>query len=368
MHKNKSLKELNILRAIAFILVVEQHTMGGFYRTKNITNLNYGIFSLLYVMAKPAVSIFVCISGIVLFYNYSEKFNVAKYYKKRISSIIIPYITWSLIYLFLSGDMSHIIMILLSGGARFHLWYMGMIIRLLIYFPIILYLSKKVYKSNTFVKIAIFILLVISYYYLNKYQNEICHYIINLIYSNPTKYEKKFINISPLFWYLYFIIGIYISFSYDKFKKIILKYKALIFIGYIFLLSYSYLNQVKVIKFNRCLYLAYCVFSFLALYIVSVKFTNKTGTCNFFNFISRYSFSSYLAHIWVLGKLMKIMQWSHENILLYGLTLWLGTSIAAPFLMKLITYIPFTKVITGKPSSNALLLKITGKTGFGQSV
>lgn len=58
MNKNGRLKELDILRALAFIFVVEQHSMGGYYNIKGISYLYYGIFKFFYTLAKPAVACF----------------------------------------------------------------------------------------------------------------------------------------------------------------------------------------------------------------------------------------------------------------------------------------------------------------------
>lgn len=356
------LKEIDILRALAFILVVEQHTMGGFSNIKGISTFNYNIFSFIYVLAKPAVSIFICISGITLFYTYSKKIIIKNYYKKRINTIVIPYIIWSILYLLISGDTKDLLIKLLSGNASYHLWYMGMTIRLLMYFPIILYLSKIINKSNDIIKITVFIILSILYYYLSKYQYIISSNLIYLIFSNPTQNQKRLINITPLFWYLYFIIGIYISFDYNKFKDIVIKNKFLITICYIFLLIYSYLTQIQIIKFNRVLSLSYYIFSFLALYIFSYKISNKTKAYKFFNFIGKYSFSAYLSHILVVNNLANIIP--SKNILFYGFSIWIGTSIITPCIIKCISYFPYTKFITGVKSNPIFLSEVNIKTKY----
>lgn len=362
--ENKRLKELDILRAFAFILVVEQHSMGGFINIVGITTVDSKIFTIFYVLAKPAVSIFLCISGIALFYAYYENFNLKKYYIKRISNIFIPYIIWSIIYLIINNDIDSLFIKLLSGSGCYHLWYMGMNIRLLIYFPIILYFFKKIRQSSLKFKSVTFILLIISYYYISKYQTIISSNLINFVFTNPTKYEKRLINISPLFWYLYFIIGVYISFNYKKFKDNILKYKTIIITCYMILLMYSYLNLVKVIKFNRILSLSYYIFSFLALYILAVKLSTKVKIYNFFNFINKYSFGSYLAHILVINKVSNILKlyFNINNILVYGFILWIGSSIITPLIIKIISYIPYTKFVTGVKSVSYIsyIKSITG--------
>ncbi|AKA67338.1 acyltransferase family protein [Clostridium scatologenes] len=74
--KNARLKELDVLRAFAFIFVVEQHTMGGYFNIKGISYLYYEIFKFMYTLAKPAVAVFLCISGIVVSYSSLKKFVI----------------------------------------------------------------------------------------------------------------------------------------------------------------------------------------------------------------------------------------------------------------------------------------------------
>lgn len=137
---------------------------------------------------------------------------------------------------------------------------MGMIIRVFIYFPIILLIAKKIHKQKLIFRILVFIMIILSYYEISKYQNIISNKFISFLFTNPTKLQSKFINITPLFWYLYFVIGIYISLNYKIFKEKILKLKVPVLFFYLSLFLYSYLNEMKFIKFNRWLSLSYFVF------------------------------------------------------------------------------------------------------------
>lgn len=352
MNKKNRLKELDILRALSFIFVVEQHAMGGYCNIEGLSSMYYGIFKFFYTLAKPAVACFLCISALSLCHSYSKSFNYKKYYKKRITNVLIPYTVWSVIYIFINNkytSLTDLLLQILSGSSFYHLWYMGMIIRLFIYFPVILLIAKKIHKQKFIFRILVSIILILAYYEISKYQNVLSNKVISFLFTNPTKLQSKVINISPLFWYLYFVIGIYISLNYKTLKEKILKFKLPILFFYLALFLYSYLNEMKLIKFNRCLSLSYFVFSILGWYIISIKLLNNIISYNFFNFISKYSFGGYLCHILVIECIVDSIQliFNIKDLLVIGLITWITSSILSPCLIKLINFIPYTKFMTG---------------------
>ncbi|MEW9095824.1 MAG: acyltransferase [Clostridiaceae bacterium] len=352
MNNTDRLKELDVLRAISFIFVVEQHTMGGYSRIDGISYSYFQIFKFFYTLAKPAVAAFLCISAISLFYSYSKEFDWKKYYIKRITKVFIPYTLWSITYLFVFDkytNLTNLFIQLLSGDAAYHLWYMAMIIRLYIYFPLILFAAKKIHEQNLILRILVFLTLVLSYYQVSKYQSLISNKFTHFIFNNPTEIQAKIINVSPLFWSLYFILGIYIALNYEAFKKRILKFKIPVIFIYISLFVYAYLNEMEKVKFNRGLSLLYFVFSILAWYIISVSLSNKIKIYSFFNFISKYSFASYMYHILVVGFVVNNVRiyLNLNDWLAIGLTTWMMTSILTPVLIKIISYIPYSEFITG---------------------
>lgn len=354
---NARLKEVDVLRALSFIFVVEQHTMGGYYNIDGISSLYYGIFKFFYTLAKPAVASFLCISAISLCYSYSQNFDYKHYYIRRIVTVFIPYTVWSMIYIFINKkytNLTDLFLEILSGDSCYHLWYMAMVIRLFIYFPIILLAAKKIHEQKFMFRLITFLLFILSYYEISKYQIVISNKFINLLFTNPTKLQSKFINVSPLFWYLYFGIGIYIAFNYKTFKEKILKFKFPVLLFYIALFIYSYLNEMNLVKFNRCLSISYFVFSILGWYIISLKLSNNVATYNFFNFISKYSFGGYLCHILVVGHVVNSVRliFNLNDWLAIGVITWIVSSIISTCLIKLITYIPYTRFITGIKHKN----------------
>jgi peptidoglycan/LPS O-acetylase OafA/YrhL len=123
--KQERLPEIDILRAIAFIFVVVQHTLGGYSNIEGIPYSSFTIMKLMYVMAKIAVPIFLFISAVALFYVHTKKFSCKSYYLKRIKYLLVPYIIWSAINMIKLGNedrFSDFIIEIIAGNGGFHLW------------------------------------------------------------------------------------------------------------------------------------------------------------------------------------------------------------------------------------------------------
>ena len=67
--KQERLQEIDILRAIAFIFVVVQHTLGGYSNIEGIPYSSFTVMKLMYVMAKIAVPNFLFIYAIIVVSN-----------------------------------------------------------------------------------------------------------------------------------------------------------------------------------------------------------------------------------------------------------------------------------------------------------
>lgn len=349
---NKRLKELDILRAIAFIFVVAQHTLGGFSNVKGINHLEFIVMKFIYVMGKTAVPIFFFISAVSLFYVYFNKFNWKSYYIKRLKYVLIPYIIWSAINMHKLGNadsFKNFTIQLIAGNGAFHLWYMGTILRVYLFFPAILWIGKKVYLMNSRIKTSIFVGLVIIYYEVSVYQNTISDKLSLFIFKTPTEVQNRIVSISFLFWFLYFVIGIYFALNYEYFKEKVLKYKVIIIIIYFMLFIYAYLNELEIVSFTRSLSLLYTICSILVFYILSIALVRSDKVYKTMRFIGDYSFVSYMAHIIVINEVVNRirLKFHTQDYLVLGLLAWSITSIITPVIFSLISYIPYSQYITG---------------------
>lgn len=354
--KQERLREIDILRAIAFIFVVVQHTLGGYSNIEGISYNSFIIMKFIYIMAIPAVPIFLFISAVALFYSHSKKLDCKSYYLKRIKFILVPYIIWSAINMIKLGNedrFKDFIIEVIGGNGAFHLWYMGMVIRIFLLFPIILWLVKKVHLLKVKYKIGIFILLFGIYYSILKYQDIISEKMGQLIFGMPTEIQQRIIDISPLFWYIYFLIGVCFILNYDYFMKKIIQYKSIIIVSYAVLLVYSFFNEIGEIESVKIVYLLYMIISIVVFYIAAVKLAEKNIIYRMIKIIGDYSFGAYMAHIIVINYVSNeiIIELGTRNYLFVGVLTLVITVIITPLFMKVISYIPFSEYVTGAKRS-----------------
>lgn len=359
---NNRLKELDVLRAVAFIFVVAQHTLGGFSNVKGINHLEFIIMKFVYVMAKTAVPIFLFISAVALFYVYLNKFNWKKYYIKRLKYVFIPYIIWSAINIYKLGNTDQFkdfILQLIAGNGAFHLWYMGTILRVYLFFPIILWAGRKLYLMNGEIKTSIFIGLVIIYYEVSAYQNIIADKLSLFIFKTPTELQSRIVSISFLFWFIYFVIGIYFALDYKYFKEKVLKYKVILAIVYFSSFIYAYLNELEVVHFVRSMYLLYTMSSILFFYMISLVLISSDKIYKVMRLIGDYSFVAYMAHVIVINQVVNRIRLKYhtQDYLVLGLLAWSITSIGTPVVFWLISYIPCSQYVTGNKNIKKIKYK-----------
>jgi len=311
--KKERLLEFDVLRAIAFIFVVLQHSIGGFSFRNDISVQDFLVSKFLYVMAEIAVPLFVFLTGVALLYTYYDKFDIKSFYIKKLKFLVFPFFIWSLFIMFYNNEPidKHVFENIFTGNAQYHLWYMAMILRIYLYFPIILNIARLIKKSNKYIRIGCFIFLTLGYWsLLNHY--EILGILSKLIFKNPTDLQNKFINITPLFYYLYFVIGAYIITNYKTFKKLIFRYKYIVVFAYILAFLYYYYieisdrieNPFPYIKSYTLTSIFYRSISILFFYILSYYIVIKLKKIFYLlKIISKYSFPAYLIHVFIMNNL-----------------------------------------------------------------
>lgn len=349
---NERLKEIDVFRALAFIFVVVQHTLGGFSNIKGIPYSNYIFMKFMYVMAKTAVPMFLFISAVGLFYVYYKKFEWKKYYIKRIKFVLIPYIIWSAINMYKLGNedrFKDFFIEIIAGNGAFHLWYMGMVIGLFLIFPVILWLVRKIHPLSVEIRIAVFTIATFIYYYVAKNQSSIADAAGKLIFGTPTEVQQRILNISILFWYLYFMLGICFILNYDYIKEKLLRYKILIYTSYGLLFIYAFFNETDKIDFIRPVSLLYIVFSITAFYLISVCLAKNELVYKSLKFIGDYSFAAYMAHVIVVNYMANqiMIDFNTRNYLFTGILTLIITAVFTPVIIKFLSFFPYSEYITG---------------------
>ncbi|MFD3158645.1 acyltransferase [Haloimpatiens sp. FM7330] len=381
--KKSRILELDILRAIAFIFIVIQHTIGVYSNSKMANFTDILILKFIYEISKIGVPIFITLTGMVLFYRYYDDFNLVDFYKKRIKYIFIPYTIWCIPFLIIKNSpltFKYITMEILSGNSWTHLWYMGMVLRIYLYFPLIIFFTRKLLKCSKTIKVIFLVLYFIFYWWVLKNNNIISENIGIWIFKNPTKFQQKFINVTPVFWSIYFVIGIYIIFVYEQFKKIIWKHRKLLSTIYTITLVYSYYTSIKdkigdpipFIRFNHALHIFCCIISILFFYLIALYISNfKNKLYRFLKFTAEYSFPAYILHVFIVAVIIipEVCLIDHPRysnfisfvvntlnhtwstpkhcLLLFSIILCILTVVITPCICYLISFLPFSKYILG---------------------
>lgn len=373
----KRLLELDILRGFAFILVVVEHTLGGYSYSKDISTSNLFITRFIYTMSKPAVVIFLALTAMGLVYTYYDKFNLKSFYIKKLKFLVIPYIIFSflnIVFLKHTDRLKSFIAQIVTGNAAYHLWYMAMTLRVYLFFPLILLIIRKINRKSISIKAGFFISYFLGYWWLLKNDINITNFLGTLIFKNPDDLQQRFINITPVLWSLYFVVGVYIILNYDKFKALILKYKKIVAALYGLTLAYNYYDEIRdvignplpYIKFNYIININSRILSILFFYIVSVYILNKRKILSkLLMFIGKYSFPAYMFHIVVIQYIVNNY---HQTKNLYSpMLLLIETVMFTTIIFYVINYLPYSEYAIGiksKPKINFASVKNSFKHIF----
>src|SRR4051812_25941231 len=104
--KKQKLDEIEALRAFAFLAVVLQHAIGH-YAYGPESRLSDGVLlGVLLLLAKFAVPVFIFITGLVLFYNYSDGVQFGRFVRKRFKDILLPYMPWVILYSIINNGLT----------------------------------------------------------------------------------------------------------------------------------------------------------------------------------------------------------------------------------------------------------------------
>ena len=90
--------EWDVIRGIAFLAIVLQHSIGQFAYRKDTSLFDAYTLAAIYHLIKFGVPAFVLLTGAALVYNYYGKFNYPTFIRKRSRDILVPYFLWTVIY------------------------------------------------------------------------------------------------------------------------------------------------------------------------------------------------------------------------------------------------------------------------------
>lgn len=153
---------LDLLRVISALGVVLIHVSAPFV-TQNMKVVNevFWAGNLFNALGRFSVPIFVIISG---YFVLKPIPNLAEFYRKRFTRILLPFICWTVVYLLWSFFFDHTRSFKIWEGVfwgkpYFHLWFLGMLMGLYVVAPLLSDLLHRIGTNNfAYVAIGAFIL------------------------------------------------------------------------------------------------------------------------------------------------------------------------------------------------------------------
>ncbi|WP_454190673.1 acyltransferase [Paenibacillus sp. Marseille-Q7038] len=374
MSSKPRITAIETLRGISFLAVVLQHSIAHYAYVPDVTYTDGVMMSILLMLSKFAVPAFLFITGMVLFYNYEDQFTSGAFIKRRITDIFLPYMIWSLIYIFfyawktagLAGfsslELGEILMQLLTGKSSSHLWYIIMIMRLYLLFPIIrsgVLLLKNKYRET--VLLTFLLMMGVIYLILMFYRGKIgvLAEIADIPFITPwlTVYADR----NVFYFFLYFLLGAAAGLYPNWWQSMVMRSRVLIvplfmlFTGYyVYELSRQFLtpdglhiqfNRVALLKPDMALYL---VISIFLVYLIAMRLP-EGKVSRIFASIGNLSFGAYLMHALMLIGTYKIeaVLYPNWNVSWKMLFTWLIASLLSLGATRLIAYLKIGKWAVG---------------------
>ncbi|HUC79147.1 MAG TPA: acyltransferase [Candidatus Saccharimonadales bacterium] len=348
---------IEFVRIVFIIAVISVHIMatGPLYNSPTS-----GAVWMLFHVSR---NLFIILTSIVLIYSFGvgRPFNAKKFYLKRFALVLIPYMTWSLIYQVGHGIQQHTVFSFLStfvynivtANAMYHLYFLLLSMQIYLLFPLIRYLFGKIKQyPRRVIAISFIIQLVITSF---------IHYSPNIPgLSWWFNYPDKNI----LSYQFYIVIGAFMASNVKAFEDYIYSKRRVLYklasvvavfgqVIYLLQAINGVSPAVASAVFQPYLVIESTVFG-LALFALGVQW-NRGGMSHkrLVTLIAEDSFGIYLCHVFVISYVIVPFQPASNNWITALTTLIVGVPVvyALSFgLTELARHTPLSLLLTGRKS------------------
>lgn len=361
---------LDVLRALAVMMVIIVHA-GDVYFYDSAT-LTFGTeTSIFAVLFRSAVPLFIIMSSILLL---PIKIDTTNFFKRRFTRVFIPFLIWSIIYVFLPTPselafggpanaftdsglhvfLYNLIMIPINfTGSNVHFWFIYIILGLYLFMPIISPWIKTVTKKSLLFFLAIWGV-TLFFPYIRLYFPEIhgeCDwndfgmfyyfggylgYVIlgYFLHHHNTLNRNKSVTIGVILFIVGFIVT-YLGLRSDQNE-------------FLNTLANSNIEDWKQIEFHISYLAPSVVIMTAGVFLIFQKIKISNSVKRVFREISELSYGIFLVHyilvLWISDWLNDLLS---INTGVEQLIIALITFLASYIIVKLISYIPKSKYIIG---------------------
>lgn len=317
------IEEIEALRGFAFLAVVLQHSIAHYFPLPDTGLADGVILGLLLLLSKFAVPLFVFITGLVLFYNYDGDVQYGVFIRKRFKDIVLPYLPWAVWYAIVfqhlnvieAGSLSKLALLILTGKASYHLWYIVMIIQFYLLFPLLQRLVRKWKPASEIKAAAVVFLLGVLYLLLMQQSGVIYRLAASLNIPVLSSYFMKYLDRNALMFFFYFAFGAAAGLYLEYWRTWMMRFQYVIMGVYGILLGAMLFVVVAHFKIHPTIAIRYddlsllrpqmavlLTVSLMAVYIFAMNFTKHApaSLIKMITIAGSYSYTAYLAHAFVL--------------------------------------------------------------------
>ncbi|MEK3733005.1 MULTISPECIES: acyltransferase [unclassified Paenibacillus] len=374
--RKERIEEVTLLRAMAFMAITMQHCIAEYIYRPDIAQPDAVMLGMLFHFTRFGTPTFVFLSGLILFYNYAEKLNYLTYVRKRATDILVPFLTWTVIYwvsvsiisghsFTAAGTWTTLVRQLVEPSYGYHLWFILMIFQFYLLLPLLLRLAKPVHSfiqrepeqafRRTLMLVAGAAIVYGALTWFSYYRAGASAAAIGGFWEWLMVHRSKWF----VFYFFYFLLGAVCAYGLDRFRRVAVS--SLLASGLAFILLYIWAGyellgiSTTSMMLGASTYLRPTIFllivaQLMAVYGLAVIIDRHGGMMKrFMLFVGRHSFGGFLAHAFVLmlvSGVTRPMQLEGSHLIATLIT-FLIVAAGSIGIAKLASLLPFGSLLIG---------------------
>lgn len=347
------LPAIEYIRGISMMGVIGIH-IGSQYLANPSANMH--LIALFEIATRFSVPIFFFISAFGLFYNLNlnEPFNYRQFLTKRFKTVLVPYLVWSIFYLWHDGILYGVgfpnplslLEILFFGNAKYQLYFLVILLWFYLLMPLWIAIVKNATKT--------LLLALLAFQFAFDYWSSFSISFNMFVYALPdSSFLKPFLMYRLNYWVLHyifiFVLGGYLAVHINSFMLFMKKQRPVIslfflisllsLLGYYYKLiyadGYTLLEAINTAHQLSPAGICYTIAASIFFFTIFTYNNFSDRLKNYLHILGFHSYFAYLVHPLVITYLSMLLAGTNHlmtapiSILLYIATLLLSVLIAA---------------------------------------